>query len=364
MARVLFTGVGGRIADVLTQAGIPTDLFSVDGQQVILSGEAGQEGPSQYVLANDGLPEFNANPSIENMNAVIKTLNSNNSTAVNSGFHASTWSSKLSDSLAKHKSLKKELDKTVVTTPFPTHGKISNEFELITRVMQTREARGSKRDIFFVQDNGYDTHCECLLIVDCGFVCYATLSRHSCFRVLHLSLLANVDERLTTKFSQMNGVIRAFVDELKFLKLWESTVVVQFSEFGRTLNPNTGDGSDHAWGGHHFMFGGSVNGGHVLGLYPSDFEQGDDAGLVLNRGRMIPTTPWDAMWKGTAEWFGIPAAGPEMDKVLPIHKNFPQEMLYNQTMLFNLPSSISSSSSKTRPFQVETRKFQEEELFH
>jgi len=327
------TGVGGRIADVLTQAGIPTDLFSVDGQQVILSGEAGQDGPSQYVLANDGLPEFNANPSIENMNAVIKTLNSNNSTAVNSGFHASTWSSKLSDSLAKHKSLKKELDKTVVTTPFPTDGKISNEFELITRVMQTREARGSKRDIFFVQDNGYDTH-------------------------------SNVDEKLTTKFSQMNGVIQAFVDELKFLKLWESTVVVQFSEFGRTLNPNTGDGSDHAWGGHHFMFGGSVNGGHVLGLYPSDFEQGDDAGLVLNRGRMIPTTPWDAMWKGTAEWFGIPAAGPEMDKVLPMHKNFPQEMLYNQTMLFNLPSSISSSSSKTRPFQVETPKFQEGELFH
>merc|ERR1711982_305797 len=288
----------------------------------------------QYVLSKDGLPEFNSNPSIENMNAVIKTLNSNNSTTVDSGFHASTWSSKLSDSLAKHKLLKEELDKTVVTTSFPTSGKISSEFELITRVMQTRDARGSKRDIFFVQDNGYDTH-------------------------------SNVDEKLTTKFSQMNDVIQAFIDELKFLKLWESTVVVQFSEFGRTLNPNTGDGSDHAWGGHHFMFGGSVNGGQVLGLYPSDFEQGDDAGLVLSRGRMIPTTPWDAMWKGTAEWFGIPAAGPEMDKVLPMHKNFPQEMLYNQTMLFNLPSSISSPMlSKTSPSPVEIPKFQGGELFH
>ena len=42
------------------------------------------------------------------------------------------------------------------------------------------------------------------------------------------------------------------------------------------------------------MFGGAVNGGKVLGQFPDDFEQGDAAGLALSRGRMIPTTPWDA----------------------------------------------------------------------
>ena len=150
-------GVGGRIADVLTQAGIPTNIFSVDGQQIVLNGEAGQ-GPSQYILSSSGLPAFNPSPSIQNMDVLIRNLNSNNVTT-DSGFHATTWSSKLSDLLARHKVLKEELDSTVVTTTFPD-GSTSDKFEMITRIMQSREARESKRDIFFVQDGGYDTHCE------------------------------------------------------------------------------------------------------------------------------------------------------------------------------------------------------------
>jgi uncharacterized protein (DUF1501 family) len=82
--------------------------------------------------------------------------------------------------------------------------------------MQTRESRNSKRDIFYVQDGGYDTH-------------------------------SNVDISLINNFNRINGVIQAFVDEVNVLGLWESTVVVQFSEFARTLDPNTGDGSDHGW---------------------------------------------------------------------------------------------------------------------
>lgn len=285
------------MADVLTQKGIPTNLFSIDGQQVLLTGEAGQ-GPSQFILGSSGLSAFNPNPSISNMDAVIKQLN--NETSVSSGFFAETWSSKLSESLDKQQMLKQELDSTVVTTTFPS-GSTADEFELITRIMQTREARNSKRDIFYVEDGGYDTH-------------------------------ANVDTSLINNFSRINGVLQAFVAELKVLGLWESTVVVQFSEFARTLDPNTGDGTDHGWGGNHFMIGGSVAGGKVLGQYPVDFEVGDAEGLALSRGRMIPTRPWDAMWKGVAQWFGISAA--ELDKVLPMHQNFPPEILYNETDLF------------------------------
>lgn len=294
------TGVGGRMADVLTAAGITTDLFSIDGQQVLLTGQAGQ-GPSQFILSGSGLSAFNSNPSISNMNDVIRTLN--NDTTADSGFHSETWSSKLSDSLTKQQLLKAEVDATEVTATFPG-GSTSDEFEMITRVMQTRVARQSKRDIFFVQDGGYDTH-------------------------------SYVDAALINNFGRINGVLAAFVEELETLGLWESTTVVQFSEFARTLDPNTGDGSDHAWGGNHFMFGGSVNGGQVLGHYPVDFQQGDAAGLALSRGRMIPTTPWDAMWLGTAAWFGIPVDTPQMTKVLPMHENFPSSMLYNEAQLFN-----------------------------
>lgn len=291
------TGIGGRIAEVLTKAGISTNLFSIAGQQALLTGESGSS--SQIILDIGGLSNFNENPSISNMNDVIKSLNNGNT--VDSGFNAETWSSKLTVAMDTHKSLKEQVDNTTVTTIFPVSG-IASELKLVTRLMQTRAARRSKRDIFYVQDGGYDTH-------------------------------DSVDEALIENFGRINAAIDAFVKELKVLNLWESTVVVQFSEFARTLNPNTGDGSDHAWGGNHFMFGGAIkNGGKVLGQYPSDFNEG---AMALSRGRMIPSTPWDAMWYGTAEWFGIPSSS--MSKVLPMHKNFPSSKLYDKAELFDAP---------------------------
>ena len=173
---------------------------------------------------------------------------------------------------------------------------------------------------------------------------------HTMVFVSFLSI-ANVDEVLVNNFSRINGAIQAFVDELGVLGLWESTVVVQFSEFARTLDPNTGRGTDHAWGGQHFMFGGAVNGGHVLGQYPNDFNQGDAEGLALSRGRMIPTTPWDATWKGTAEWFGIPATGPGMNKILPMHQNFPSSSLFSEADLFNPPAVASAPAASSQLFE-------------
>jgi len=49
------------------------------------------------------------------------------------------------------------------------------------------------------------------------------------------------------------------------LNLWDSVVIAQFSEFARTLNPNSGAGTDHAWGGNNFVARGKVNGGKVIG---------------------------------------------------------------------------------------------------
>ena len=144
------------MAQVLTNAGIPTNMFSIYGQQTLLTGDLGSE--SSFVLSSSGLAAFNAEPSIANMNDVIKALNNVNT--ADSGFHAETWSSKVTESMNRHKSLKEKVDTTNVTTLFPTDNDIANQFKLVTRLMQTRESRGSKRDIFYVQDGGYDTHGE------------------------------------------------------------------------------------------------------------------------------------------------------------------------------------------------------------
>ena len=145
---------------------------------------------------------------------------------------------------------------------------------------------------------------------------------------------SEVDSNISSRFARVNFAIEKFVKEVKALNLWNNVTVVQFSEFARTLDPNSGNGVDHAWGGNHFHFGGAVNGGKVRGLYPHDFVESSLNPIALSRGRMIPEHPWDAMWYGTAEWFGINVEGDEIDKVLPMNKNFPSEKLYGEAELY------------------------------
>ena len=52
------------------------------------------------------------------------------------------------------------------------------------------------------------------------------------------------------------------------------------------------------------MFGGAVKGGKILGEYPDSLTT--DGDLTLGRGRIIPSTPWDAVFKGIAKWAGVP----------------------------------------------------------
>ena len=65
-----------------------------------------------------------------------------------------------------------------------------------------------------------------------------------------------------------------------------------------------------------------------MGEYPGSFNGDLDAG----RGRMIPTTSWDAIWNGIAQWLGV-----EDEELL--HKILPNskwdESKFTKTDLFN-----------------------------
>jgi len=75
------------------------------------------------------------------------------------------------------------------------------------------------------------------------------------------------------------------------------------SDFGRTLTVN-GDGTDHGWGGHHFVIGGAVKGKRVVGNYPDLTLNGPtDAG----NGRLIPTTSVEQYAATLATWMGVSA---------------------------------------------------------
>jgi len=99
------------------------------------------------------------------------------------------------------------------------------------------------------------------------------------------------------------------------------------SDFGRTLT-NNDNGTDHGWGGHHFVVGGAVQGGKFYGngagfspqanfgtvmpslVNPNTYDAITGMSLNLNDpgdgyGRLIPTTSVDQYAATLAKWFGL-----------------------------------------------------------
>jgi uncharacterized protein (DUF1501 family) len=87
----------------------------------------------------------------------------------------------------------------------------------------------------------------------------------------------------------------------------EDVTTFTASDFGRALVPN-GDGSDHAWGGHHVVMGGAVNGGQIYGQYPKMLTQSDGTSNpdnldIYGNGVMVPTLSVDQYMQRLAKWF-------------------------------------------------------------
>ena len=99
--------------------------------------------------------------------------------------------------------------------------------------------------------------------------------------------------------------------------LQNNVVLYTASDFGRTLTSN-GSGSDHAWGGNHFIISGSANGGEIYGKYP-DLAL-NNSSTDLGRGRILPTTSVDQYMAELAYWYGVPNS--EISTVIPNINNF------------------------------------------
>ena len=92
-------------------------------------------------------------------------------------------------------------------------------------------------------------------------------------------------------------------------------------QHGQSRHSN-GDGTDHGWGGHHFIVGGAVQAGKVYGQFPDGaLNMTTDVG----NGRLLPTTAVDQYAATLARWMGIADAG--LPLVLPNIGNFSQRDL-------------------------------------
>jgi len=259
--------------------------------------------PPPSVMSSSGLTALNAEPSMTGMDDLIRDLN--DATSEDSGFMSETWASALSVAMDQHSILYSALEKVSNSKSFPDN-ELGRQLSTVSRLMKTQVQRGVNRDMFYVSVSGFDTH-------------------------------SSVGPRLIEKFDEVNSALDAFVNEIKLQGHWERTTLIQFSDFARTLSPNSGGGTDHGWGQHIFALGGSLKGGRVLGDYPDDFSE--KSPIALSRGNMIPTTPWDAIWNGISQWHGVTKKS-DLDEVLPMRNNFPAEVLYNINDLYRMDSKI------------------------
>jgi uncharacterized protein (DUF1501 family) len=172
-------------------------------------------------------------------------------------------------------------DAAAVATVFPSTG-LGNQLRSVARIIAKRSTLfGLQRQIFFCSLGGFDTHTN------------------------QLTPQGNL-------FTQLSQAMRAFYDATVELGISTQVTTFTLSDFGRTLKP-TDTGSDHAWGNHQLIMGGSVVGGNFYGTFPRlALSAGDDTG---NEGRWIPTTALDQYGATLATWFGL--SGSDLATVFP-----------------------------------------------
>ena len=122
----------------------------------------------------------------------------------------------------------------------------------------------------------------------------------------------------------------AFYSATVELGVQNSVTAFTLSDFGRTLQPagaGAEAGSDHAWGSHHLIMGGSVLGNRIYGTYPTLALGGPDDtdGGSSPRGRWIPTTSVEQYAATLATWYGLSSS--DLPAVFPLINRFPNSNL-------------------------------------
>ena len=185
------------------------------------------------------------------------------------------------------------------TTPFPSkitppgggpsfNSSLSPQLQMIARLIAAGNTPasaggfGMKRQIFFCQVGGYDTHT--------GQTDYSTNNPNGVLLGTHSSL-----------FAELSQSMYAFQRAMEQLGLGNNVTSFTASDFGRTF-PSNGEGSDHGWGSHHLILGGAVNGQRTYGAFPTLTVNGPDD---TSTGRWIPTTAIDQYFATLATWFGV-----------------------------------------------------------
>jgi len=285
------TGWAGRAADYIASQNINAPGFpafvSVAGNSLLGSGvetQPAEVAPGQSLQlkgfnhSTAAQARWNALNSLLTLDSGVSLVQAANDTLSHSIVDAAA----LGSALAKATPFKTQFPKT----------NLGAQLEQVAQIIQVQGDLGMRRQIFFCSLGGFDTHTN-------------EIGTHN------------------NLYPQLSPALAAFYEATQEIGMAQNVTTFTESDFSRTFQPTSGGGSDHAWGSHHFVLGGAVQGGLIFGTFPA-FELGgpDDADV---RGRWIPTTSIDQYGATLCSWFGIPDSA--LATVFPNFVNFASKKL-------------------------------------
>jgi len=279
-------GWGGRIADLMQDRNVQNGVsmnISLSGSNVFQSGN--QVGEYSIEATGDGAPGLNAYDDGTDFGALKKRMVDDLLAVQQEHVMRREYSRRLRGAIDAQAVFVDALQTSPTLNTQFSPGYFSQSLQQVARVIGARDALGVTRQTFFITVGGWDHHDDVL-------------------------------DNQANMLPAISAGLQEFRNALVELDVFNEVTTFTSSDFGRTLTSN-GKGSDHGWGGHHVVMGGSVNGGSIYGDYPVLSASNP---LDVGRGVYAPTTSVDEYFAELASWFGVPAS--ELDQVLPNVRSF------------------------------------------
>ncbi len=305
------TGWGGRVSDITggLNGSVPLPMnVSIAGSALFATGR----NTRQLVIGDSNTPLANVLNLSWSGDAGSNPNNNNSSYRALLGLDNDSLLVKASSDTTSQALLTKAAlasANPTLTTTFPNTS-IGRQLQQAARLIKVKDTLGMHRQIFFCALGGFDTH-----------------TNETGANPLNPNGGGANSGGQGGLLTQLSQAMRAFYDEMVVQGLSNNVTQFTLSDFSRTFQPSGSGaaavGTDHAWGSHGFIMGGSVIGKNFYGTYPTLQLGGPDD--TDTRGRWIPTTSVDQYAATLAAWYGLAPA--DIPTVFPSLSRFSSQNL-------------------------------------